>query len=418
MAADGEWVPHDIDFGSRESWARLRDCYGSAEKTPDRLKALFSPNATVRENAVYWLYAALFHQGGRFEATVHAVPLLFTMLEHPDCPSRAFLIEYLVSVAHGYAEELPYTGVNPPEHIAALKRQIKIPRRELDRRTLLEPYCETETALAVYQAIFDRRHRLLSFLDDADPEVAARALVAVGLLLADDPAARVAVAHRLDDLAQTGGDFPCLAAALVAYGTMDRAMGRPPDIARLSAFLEVSDHRLRFLGALGLATRDTLEALRVPLITGLFEWKTKDAPAIQDVWCSPRSLAMEMIADFLTTAPESDLVRWIDAFIANVGAQDVEQSLNATRTLLALVSPDPPHGFRRLPAANLTILQRRALEAIRDHGLWTLSGEGDDRPSSFLNYIDLVRSFGLPRGREGLAAYLCEDGPPADGSRH
>jgi hypothetical protein len=57
---------------------------------------------------------------------------------------------------------------------------------------------------------------------------------------------------------------------------------------------------------------------------------------------------------------------------------------------------------RQIPASatQLQPAQRRALEAIRDHGAWQVNG------SIFANYTLLLRGFGLPSDPDSLARWL------------
>lgn len=69
-----------------------------------------------------------------------------------------------------------------------------------------------------------------------------------------------------------------------------------------------------------------------------------------------------------------------------------KESLSLTQSLLTLIFENPPLP----PASKLSETQRRALEAIRDHGGFKISGR------DFGNYAMLLRYWGLPQLREGL----------------
>ena len=96
-------------------WSRLNHAYGAASDVPGQIRDLVSPNAKKRDHALWSLYGNIFHQGTRYQATAYAVPFLFEIAENQKSPDRHQIIELLVSLALGYAEEyLPY-GIDPDQ---------------------------------------------------------------------------------------------------------------------------------------------------------------------------------------------------------------------------------------------------------------------------------------------------------------
>ena len=411
---DPEWVPRDLDFGTEETWARHHDCYGPSTSTPRTLKRLFSPELEERKSGVSWLYAALFHQGGRFEATVAAAPLIIDMAVHPALPawSRRFLCEYIAALAYGYTEELPWRGVNPMQRQTLLELATEEPiwRRRDTAGLRIEPYCDTWTARDLYRVIQERRERLYPLIEDEDAAVAAAARAALTLLAADDQTFQA----RMEALLTAAGgelaaghqpaDPEPVVCLLIGVATIARAMDAPKPDALLTPWLAADAFRLRFAAAIALAEPETINAYRQPLIDGLIApAKRGQRAGLDQVWTSLESLAMALVYEGLSAAPDADKAVWLDSFAANLSAPDIDRALNAAQLILKLLAPSQKQLFKGCPAAALTPLQRRGLEAIRDHGLWSL-GEG----GMFLNFSNIIRAFGLPETRDGFAAYLAE----------
>ncbi len=78
--------------------------------------------------------------------------------------------------------------------------------------------------------------------------------------------------------------------------------------------------------------------------------------------------------------------------------------LSLTRSLLRLAFPDAP---APRSAADLLPVQRQALEAIRDHGPFSVGG------ALFSNYSELLRTWGLPASRDELTHWLAGDPNPS-----
>ncbi|MEL6978632.1 MAG: hypothetical protein AAGM38_08150 [Pseudomonadota bacterium] len=408
--AEAEGAPDDIAFGTEAEWAAVHDCYGPSTSTPRTLKRLFSPDEKTRKNAISWLYAALFHQGGRFEATIKAAPLVIEIALHPALPpdARRFLCEYIVSLAYGFAEELPYRGVFPPDHLALLDEAKTGKWREMSEAARqIERYCDRWVARDLYRAIIARRAALYPLIEHENASVAAAARIALSLLAADDPAFRARfealLGRETADLASTGApaEIEPAVSLIIGAATMARAARIAAPEALLGPWLEAAAPRLRFAAAIALAEPDRIDRFRAPLIDGLTTPTVRGARTpVHQVWTSLEALALGLVEDALADAPEARTALWLDAFAANLDAPDTDRALKSTSMILNLLSPSRTKRFADTPASALTPLQRRGLEAIRDRGFWSVAG------GAFLNFTQLIGAYGLPETKEGLSDYL------------
>ncbi|MGQ4390395.1 HEAT repeat domain-containing protein [Streptomyces sp. SAS_270] len=86
-------------------WAAMRHAYGSADKVPDLLRGLASSCPDERESALDGMYGAVHHQGDVYDSTLACIPFLFALITHPEVPDRGALVELLVSIGGGDADE-------------------------------------------------------------------------------------------------------------------------------------------------------------------------------------------------------------------------------------------------------------------------------------------------------------------------
>ncbi len=381
-----------IDFGTKDDWARVHDAYGPATKAREDLKNLMSPFPGTRDKAVWNLYGNLFHQGGRFRATRKAVPVLYDVLARPDCPSKPFILRYLVALAHGYAEEFLPFGVDASTHAAALQAQSD------GDGPAVEFYCDPDLALDIYDLVQARRVELAPHAADADPAVAVCAMYAAAWLAADDPDARAAIAARAQDSAADvrRSAWSCWALAERAVGLRDR-------LDALAPWLAADDPVDRFAAAVASVEADTVEALGPALLAGLGAWpvpKGDDAlsKALRETWGLLPSVATGLIRRHVR-APTDAWLAIHEAALAKVA--DLSK-LAIVADLLRFVLPRQTRGgFKGIASADLTPHQRRALRAVVEHGVWLDEG-------SFLNFTELLKNFGLPQDRDSLRVYAEE----------
>jgi len=94
------------------AWADLDHAYGSAADVPDLIRKLLDPDPKVRDEVLSTLYSNVFHQGTRYPATAHVIPLLIEMCASADVPNRGDLLRYWGSLITGYfsVQERPLWG--------------------------------------------------------------------------------------------------------------------------------------------------------------------------------------------------------------------------------------------------------------------------------------------------------------------
>jgi len=182
-------------------WARLRHAYGAAVMFRGCCGRRSRSRPAERQHALHELYANIFHQGSRYEATAHAVPFLARLALDPQTPQRDEIVQLLAALAIGYDEAYLPAGVDiagwrasiermrsvdPAQQLRDLDAWVGAARGEADRRVR-----------AVQRAIYDSDPALRSALDELAAYDAVRAEVPRlrGLLSDGDPRVRAAAAY-------------------------------------------------------------------------------------------------------------------------------------------------------------------------------------------------------------------------------
>lgn len=358
-------------------WAHLRHAYGLADDVPGQIRALLSPLRSLRQNALWKLYGNIFHQGTRYEASAFAVPFLLRLAAAPETPERHEIIGLLVDLALGYPEQFSFVGV--------------------DRDALLadDAAPDAQTARAAYAAVEAGADVFVHGLDDADVNVRMQSAYAAAwfpaVAEAAGPRVRAAVDRETDPLA--------LANAILSLGYLARA-GTGEGVEPIPETLLDSSRPpvIRCAAAISLAQAGNGDPSGVVLDT--LVGALDDAEVLEEVgqalpWHGGDLVGYAGIA--LHEVGRSERGRVIPALCRALAAVGPIGSLTVTEVLLGLLFGDGP-----LPSmSRLDPLQQRGLEAVAAHGAWCVSG------GLFVNYCNVVQSFGLP-GDPGAFRKLLE----------
>ncbi len=178
-------------------WSKLTHAYGPADDVPDQIRALANSDEDTRKNALWELYGNIFHQGTRYEATPHAVPFLYELLDAPETPTKEHIVYLLISIALGYEDEYLPGGLDA----VALRRQLaqgdsrKTPseRAECDAKYGYGPSID----LRCYDAVRSGVPSLLRLLSDEESSIRRSAVYALAWFPEDAAESLPAIRHRL-----------------------------------------------------------------------------------------------------------------------------------------------------------------------------------------------------------------------------
>jgi hypothetical protein len=396
-------------------WVVLEHAYGSASDMPELIRALRAPAASVRKKALHSLYGNIFHQGTRYEASAYAVPFLVELLTDPTTPDRASIVELLASLAVGYDEQwLPgafpigklrvraeggeavlraapgFTGTDDRDEYG---------ERALDEHRNRYAYVESlgegseermwaHVELAVYDAVRAGLPVLRGLLTDGDARVRVMAAYSLGWFsengVENAPALRVATADPEPDVAAT---------ALVALGLLS-----DHEAVRLAQDALASPHRVvRWAAAVASAQlrgRDAEPSAAAELLAwaGGEIGVDREIPYLNGDLGGLAGLALDLLAlDYDDTS--------FDALLARIPAVSGIAALTVVGAALRRVLPD---GLPKDTSfAALGRNQQRLLRVLaHSPATWRISG------NTFGNFSLLMAGFGLPMDPEKLLTYV------------
>lgn len=398
-------------------WAKLMHAYGPATDVPDLLRALADPesapaamvNAAAREERsifehVTWkLWGNVFHQGSVWQVSAYVVPFLYEILKdgRDDAELRRFLIQYLHALAVGYPEDIFPTKIDPDTFFTAKEREAEEDEQNDEHGDdeggasdgADTTSCEQRCFVAVEGGL-DEIRRLVSAPDEET------ALLAIATLASfQRSAARSCEALRRVLVEESSGARPMrLGATLVALAQLGDATAQEEAEKRVGdPDLLVAIHAA---AASVLAKPAGVSNAAVGVLTAPLGEMTEHATPFTDTIGT-------LVGRSLARLPPHLAEQAARAIGANLATTSLRTNLAMTESLLRLV-----FGDEHAPgeASKLTAAQRRALEAIRDHGAFK-SGE-----SFYGNYSLLLGGWGLPNEVEMLAPWLA--GSPVVGRKN
>ena len=341
-----------------------RHAYGSAGDVPALLRGLASPDENVRYEALSRLHATILHQGNRYDSSALAVPFLFELALDPATPDREDLVFFLMSLAFGGESEfLPFSAIPAEEW----------PRWEPEER-------------ATYDAVAQRIASLAPLLREAE---ALRLAAAYALALF--PRAAAATAGDVRRAYDAGTGETTRAMLLLALTMLSLHVPDNDEVVSLlrhvhggdgSALLRAS--AAAGLALLGAADDDVVETIREAIIDG--SAGTTELPWNDGDFDGYLALVLPLAARGREAAVTA---RLIDALAEGT----VHSKRPITYALLAMAAPSTDYRA-------LSDLQRRALKAIDEHGLWHRNGE------RIVSFSVGARGNGLPSDHDDFHSFV------------
>jgi len=384
-----------LDGLGEVNWSALHHAYGPADDVPDLLRALIdTENAPlslrtaakgarrdVRDQVEWTLWGNVFHQGSRWQVTAGVVPFLVELLR--DGPNddrlRRFLIRYLHHLAIGYPEDVFPAVIDPAEAFRAVGG-MSDPGGEPDYDNHdLAAIWARDSYLAVERAV----DTIAPFMHAEDEDTALEAVA----LVASFPRCAPTTVPLLRDVARARPD------QRAAHAVVSLAQLAPAEVLEDAERLVEADDRavaIQAACAAVLADPDRASAGAVALLTAPVD-DIAEAPSVH------AGSLTQLIGRSLARLADEHRERAIEALALQHRAASPLERVSLTASLLSLA-------FRGqaapAAAADLTPPQKRAVEAIRDYGAFTVNG------ASFANYCLLVREWGLPASADSLRNWL------------
>lgn len=379
-------------------WSKLTHAYGEASDVPKVIRGLLSNDSESREKALWELYGNIFHQGTRYQATAPAVPFLYELALAPQVKDRSNIIYLLINLALGYEEAFLPTGPDMKLFRKSREEAAKSMSKE-DKEACAEYGYGPQVELDCYDAVKDGVPKLITLLDDEDTSVQKAAAYALAWFPEEAEKSLPALQKHLKKT-KTKEDT---ANALLAYGLLARGSGKKIDDETTKFHLSDDSLLVRTAAAIALYS--------VPLTSDILEilinavQNTDALQNLEELHFNEGNIA-GYASCVLTGADDSAHDKVIPALCKTLEAVNCFQSLDITGSILQLVVAGKDKYIKDMSLDSLTELEISALQAIAKHGGWKIDG------ATFVNYSDLVGSYGLPDSQEKLTAFL--DGKPIE----
>lgn len=375
------------------AWSALKHAYGPAVDVPEQIRALASPNASEREKALWQLYGNIFHQGTRYEATPHAVPFLYELLQEPAVRDKHEIIGLLVSIAIGYDEAYLPDGFDPNEF------RLQIEREEIILSDESQPEhndfgVSPAAILDCYETVLSGTDVLIELLESKNTPTR----VAAAFALAWFPEVSTKSLPRLRELIEQSSDVVEKATAIIACGLISKNMPIEAELEFLEDYLaDKQSPVVRAAAAMSLAR----DPLRSDLTDTLIEVLQTAPPECREEnrlsFNEGKFLGyISLVLAKYGQTQRGRIVQGLSEILKEVNAYE---SLDVSIAMLNLIADKQGRSLQEVGFENLNDTQRLALNSIADYGGWSERG-------GFANYDLLMSDYGLPTSQSAMYLFL------------
>lgn len=389
-------------------WGELRSAYGWATDVPDSLRTLLKP-----WDGYGGLWAiSIFHQGTRYEATAYAVPFLTKLALHPEVPQRDELVDFLVALAVGFDDEHLPSGYDIAELRAAAAESEPFYRErfpdEPDKVADSVGWDPSLNYLAAYESVRTAAGELHGLL--ADPDERLRAAVACLLgWFPDDADQHMPV---LLGLVNSEASPDVAANAIVSMGLLaaglSEALGVETVIHELRIRLDSDDPLLRWAAAIALARAGHCD---LPVVTALAAACATPPPQSGPGICFMRGnvtgFAAQSLAAFADEVPDSAFEEVLLG--VHRGYETDGYAEPPTAKAILTLAFGPRDRQPKPPFADLTLRQQQVVKTL---------AELDYNQHRAMGFWSPIGGWGLPRSQATLQAYCAGLGPADAGPKY
>ncbi|MDH5507636.1 MAG: hypothetical protein OEZ02_10480 [Anaerolineae bacterium] len=376
-------------------WSKLKHAYGSASNVPKTILELTSPDSAVRENAIWRLYGNIFHQGTRYEAAMFAIPFLGMLLEEEKVLDKHEIIYLLVNLAIGYDESFFPDGLNPVEYRQNLqhsKDNMLIEHRTAYRRYGAGPHVD----LTCYNRVQKEVPKFIVNLTDDNKLVRCAASYALAWFPDEMEISIPGLkSHLISDPHPENLATTIISIGLVANNSLNYV-----DLKIFDNYLNHESALVRICAAISMAINlDRPTRIIVETLVEALQIAVDIQSTDQTIPFNEGNLA-GLVSLVLVKCKQNSIDMIIPALCKALEVVGPYHSLDITQSILQIIIDNNSIALKDQDPRLLTPLQRQALQALANHGVWEIDG------GMFVNYSNLVRAYGIPDGREKLLAYL------------
>lgn len=368
----------------RVDWASLHHAYGPANDVPSQLAGLTNPLEEVREHNFRELYGNIFHQGTRYRATPHTIPIFLKMLTITEQEDKADILELIIDLAFGYDALLFPRGFDVESY---LKNNFSSPFED--------EYCSSEAYTA---CVLEAQKGVDLFLNivksTTDEKVRERAIYA--LCWFSDENERLVT--ELMGLSVELYSAEAKAALALTLANLARSF---ENTLNVQSFIES-------LSCINFPAQVTVVKVAIFLLTHSEVSEAKLlSQSFEDGAVAPLDIRFNegnvftMVSASITSfsSCNEELIGVLSAMLQN---SNYMESCDVVYALLNKVRKFEGRDFSEQNSQNLSACSVEAYAVIAEHSAYENSA----------NYMEVVRGFGLPGCPEKLIDVMKEKGYP------
>ncbi|MDW3192396.1 MAG: HEAT repeat domain-containing protein [Cytophagales bacterium] len=374
------------------NWQHLKHAYGVASDVAKDIRNLTNTNEKTRESALYNLYGSIFHQGTRYEATPYAIPFIYELIESEHVKNRHELIEFLINLALGYEDNYLPEGIDPKKFRKNLLDSEA--RLTTEQREVNEKYGYSILALIdCYNFVEEGISILLNCLKHEDESIRIAALYAIAWF----PEKSENTTPAILEILSSSQEEMELATGILTLGLLSKQSASPIDLSVLQYHMNSDSALLRISAAIALARNPIqMDVLNI-LIEGI---KSETSLSEVEGMLFNEGNISGYASLTLSKYGKSEKDKIIPVLCESLIVADTYQSLDITHALLEFINDKKTVLIKDEKLEDLNQLELLALNAIYEHGGWTVGGGG------FVNYFNLLKSGGVPDSKSGLGEFL------------
>lgn len=371
------------------NWENLKHAYGSATDVPNDIRNLASLNNKIREKALHNLYGNIFHQGTRYEATPHAIPFLYELIENKAVESKHKIIYLLINLALGYEEEYLPGGINPE------KFRNKLMESEAnmtdEQRERCEKYGYSVIALInCYNSVKEGIPILLKCIKSNEEQLRIAAVYAISWFPEE---AENTTPKIFEVLSKAKAEIE-IANAILAIGLLNNQSKNNIDLSPIKNYLKSDSELVRICSAITLAKnpidKKVLEILIEEVKSG------KSLNYVEGMLFNEGKIS-GYASMILSKYGKTEKEKIIPVLCEVLESVDSDQVLDITYAMLSIINYKRKTQIKNEKLENLNPLEIKVLNTIYEHGL---------RADGFLSYLELLKLAGIPDSKEKLRNFL------------
>lgn len=376
------------------NWAKLTHAYGAASDVPQQIRNLGSKDEVTRQNALSALYANIFHQGTRYQATPYAISFLYELLFAEGIEDKSSIVFLLINLALGYEDAyLPY-GFNEKEFRQELL-EYEESLSEAEKTENEQFGYNAQSLIACYENVKKGLPLLLKFVNEENQSLRRASIYALswfsGQFNEIAPTLQKSLTNSTEETDKVN--------TILSLGFLAKGAKVDANSLGLNTYLESSSLIIRVSTAIVLAQNPLTDKIIEILIEGM---SAEEMPRHEGFYFNEGDIIglVSLILGYYGENAKDKIVPLLCQTLQKVSAI---QSINVTQALFKIVNQNWKVLIQNTPFQDLSAIDKQVLYAIAYDGGWFTD---EKKEVGFANYSLLIGDAGLFYSQEDLIKYV------------